>query len=42
MWCALVFEQEAFAQLIADAGLRCVTHTNLTNGVVAIHSAIKL
>jgi 2-methoxy-6-polyprenyl-1,4-benzoquinol methylase len=35
-------EQEVFAQRIRDAGLRCVSHTNLTNGVVAVHSAIKL
>uniref|UniRef100_A0A6T0CE70 2-methoxy-6-polyprenyl-1,4-benzoquinol methylase, mitochondrial n=1 Tax=Chrysotila carterae TaxID=13221 RepID=A0A6T0CE70_CHRCT len=35
-------DQETFSQMIRDSGLRCVQHTNLTNGVVAIHSAVKL
>jgi len=34
--------QEAFSQMIRDAGLCSVNYTNLTNGVVAIHSAVKL
>eukprot|EP00965_Chrysotila_dentata_P207954 6184422-Pleurochrysis_carterae.AAC.1 len=37
-----VCAQETFSQMIRDSGLRCVQHTNLTNGVVAIHSAVKL
>mmetsp|Transcript_36884 Transcript_36884/g.61091 ORF Transcript_36884/g.61091 Transcript_36884/m.61091 type:complete len:293 (-) Transcript_36884:288-1166(-) len=35
-------DQETFSRLISSSGLRCVQHTNLTFGVVAIHSAIKL
>eukprot|EP00308_Calcidiscus_leptoporus_P009561 CAMPEP_0119390042 /NCGR_PEP_ID=MMETSP1334-20130426/111628_1 /TAXON_ID=127549 /ORGANISM="Calcidiscus leptoporus, Strain RCC1130" /LENGTH=239 /DNA_ID=CAMNT_0007412417 /DNA_START=12 /DNA_END=731 /DNA_ORIENTATION=- len=35
-------DQETFSQMIRDAGLSCVQYTNLTNGIVAIHSAVKL
>merc|ERR1712113_13466 len=34
-------DQETFSQLIRDANLSCVQYTNLTCGVVAIHSAVK-
>lgn len=34
--------QEKFAQLIKDCGFKFVRYENLTNGVVAIHSGIKL
>ena len=35
-------DQEAFAALIEDAGFAAVTHTDLTAGVVAVHSGVKL
>ena len=35
-------DQEAFAAKIGDAGFAAVTHTNLTAGVVAVHSGVKL
>ena len=35
-------DQETLAHRMRRAGLRCVSYTNLTGGVVAIHSAIKL
>ena len=34
-------DQEAFAQIIRDAGFRHVSYTSLTGGIVAIHSGIK-
>lgn len=34
-------KQEVFSQMLRDAGLRFVTHTNLTFGTVAIHSGFK-
>ena len=35
-------EQEVFAQMIRDAGFQSVDYTNLTGGVVAIHSGFRL
>lgn len=35
-------KQDEFAQLIKDCGFKFVRYENLTNGVVAIHSGIKL
>jgi len=35
-------DQETFAQMIRDAGFRSVTYTNLTGGIVAIHSGFRL
>eukprot|EP00310_Coccolithus_braarudii_P020528 CAMPEP_0183355616 /NCGR_PEP_ID=MMETSP0164_2-20130417/41114_1 /TAXON_ID=221442 /ORGANISM="Coccolithus pelagicus ssp braarudi, Strain PLY182g" /LENGTH=289 /DNA_ID=CAMNT_0025528773 /DNA_START=22 /DNA_END=891 /DNA_ORIENTATION=+ len=35
-------DQETFAQMLRDANLSFVDYTNLTNGVVAIHSGVKL
>jgi len=35
-------KQKEFANMIEEAGFRCVTYTNLTGGVVAIHSGFKL
>jgi len=35
-------QQEDFAQMMRDAGLRSVTYTNLTFGAVAIHSGFRL
>lgn len=35
-------DQETFATMIQDAGFRCVSHTNLTGGVVAVHSGFRL
>lgn len=34
-------KQEVFSQMMRDAGLRAVTHTNLTFGTVAIHSGFR-
>jgi len=34
--------QETFAQMIRDAGFRSVGYTNLTGGIVAIHSGFRL
>lgn len=34
--------QEEFARMIKDAGFRAVKYDNLTGGVVAIHSGIKV
>ena len=34
--------QEDFAEMIHASGFRTVTHRNLTLGVVAIHSGLKL
>ena len=34
--------QEEFKKLIIEAGFKNVTYTNLTNGIVAIHSGFKL
>jgi 2-methoxy-6-polyprenyl-1,4-benzoquinol methylase len=34
--------QEEFKKLISEAGFKHVTYTNLTNGIVAIHSGYKL
>ena len=34
-------DQESFAALVREAGFRHVSHTNLTGGIVAIHSGIK-
>lgn len=34
--------QEEFKKLIVDAGFKNVTYTNLTNGIVSIHSGYKL
>ena len=35
-------DQETFAQMMRDAGLRGVSYTNLTFGVAAIHSGFRL
>lgn len=35
-------KQPEFAKLIEDAGFKCVSYTNLTGGIVAIHSGFKL
>jgi len=35
-------DQETFAQMMRDAGMRSVTYTNLTFGSVAIHSGFRL
>lgn len=35
-------KQTEFAGLIEDAGFKCVTYTNLTGGMVAIHSGFKI
>lgn len=34
--------QEEFKKLIVEAGFSNVTYTNLTNGIVALHSGFKL
>jgi len=34
--------QEELMQLMRGAGFRFVSHTNLTGGVVAVHSGVKL
>ena len=34
--------QEEFKKLIIEAGFKNVQYTNLTNGIVAIHSGFKL
>lgn len=34
--------QEEFKKLIIEAGFKNVSYTNLTNGIVAIHSGYKL
>lgn len=34
--------QEELKKLISEAGFKNVTFTNLTNGIVAIHSGFKL
>ena len=34
--------KDDFAKLITDCGFKFVNYKNLTNGVVAIHSGIKL
>jgi ubiquinone/menaquinone biosynthesis C-methylase UbiE len=34
--------QEELARLTRQAGFRFVSHTNLTAGVVAVHSGMKL
>lgn len=35
-------KQTEFASMIEEAGFKCVTYTNLTGGMVAIHSGFKL
>lgn len=35
-------KQTEFAGMIEDAGFKCVTYTNLTGGMVAIHSGFKI
>eukprot|EP00352_Strombidinopsis_acuminata_P007721 CAMPEP_0176365298 /NCGR_PEP_ID=MMETSP0126-20121128/20364_1 /TAXON_ID=141414 ORGANISM="Strombidinopsis acuminatum, Strain SPMC142" /NCGR_SAMPLE_ID=MMETSP0126 /ASSEMBLY_ACC=CAM_ASM_000229 /LENGTH=210 /DNA_ID=CAMNT_0017722227 /DNA_START=315 /DNA_END=947 /DNA_ORIENTATION=- len=35
-------KQPEWAKQIEDAGFKCVTYTNLTGGIVAIHSGFKL
>jgi len=35
-------KQNEFACMIEDAGFKAVTYTNLTGGVVAIHSGFKV
>ena len=35
-------KQKEFASLIEDAGFKCVTYTNLTGGMVAVHSGFKI
>ncbi len=35
-------KQPEFAKMIEDAGFKCVSYTNLTGGIVAIHSGFKL
>jgi ubiquinone/menaquinone biosynthesis C-methylase UbiE len=35
-------KQGEFAKLIEDAGFKVVTYTDLTGGVVSIHSGYKL
>lgn len=35
-------KQQEWAKQIEDAGFRCVSYTNLTGGIVAIHSGFKL
>jgi ubiquinone/menaquinone biosynthesis C-methylase UbiE len=39
---ALFHSQEDFKQLIVQAGFHHVEYTNLSNGIVAIHSGFKL
>lgn len=34
--------QIKFAKMIEDAGFKVVTYTNLTGGIVAIHSGFKV
>jgi ubiquinone/menaquinone biosynthesis C-methylase UbiE len=34
--------QKDFADLISRCGFKNVTYTNLTNGIVAIHSGFKI
>jgi len=34
-------KQPEFAKLIEDAGFKCVSYTNLTGGIVAIHTGFK-
>jgi 2-methoxy-6-polyprenyl-1,4-benzoquinol methylase len=38
----LFHSQEDFKQLIVQAGFHHVEYTNLSNGIVAIHSGFKL
>lgn len=35
-------DQESFAQMLKDAGFKCVTYENLSSGIAAIHSGLKL
>jgi 2-methoxy-6-polyprenyl-1,4-benzoquinol methylase len=35
-------KQEEFKEMIKDAGFKGVNYTNLTGGIVAIHSGIKI
>lgn len=35
-------DQETYKTMIQEAGFRCVTYTNFTFGVVAVHSGFKL
>lgn len=39
---ALLLVQEEFKQMIEDAGFHCVQYSNLTGGIVALHSGFKL
>ena len=35
-------KQQEFAVMIEDAGFKCVSYTNMTGGVVALHTGYKL
>ena len=35
-------KQPEFAMMIEDAGFKCVSYTNMTGGVVALHTGYKL
>lgn len=35
-------KQDAFKKIIEDAGFQCVNYTNLSGGICAIHSGLKL
>lgn len=35
-------KQAEFAMLIEDAGFKCVSYTNMTGGIVALHTGYKL
>ena len=34
--------QAEFAMMIEEAGFKCVSYTNMTGGIVAIHSGFKI
>ena len=35
-------KQAEFAMMIEDAGFKCVSYTNMTGGIVALHTGFKL
>ena len=35
-------KQQEFAMMIEDAGFKCVSYTNMTGGIVALHTGFKL
>lgn len=41
VFCLILWVQEKFAAMIADAGFQKVEYENLVGGVVAIHSGLK-